>query len=264
MPRRPDMPPLAAATWTSTRSRSSAPGSTRAEREVAAARGDDAWRPSTPTAPPTRGWCCSRASTSDGFRFFTNHESAKGEQLAAPPRAALVVYWRELDRQVRVRGPVERLADAESDAYFATRPRDSQLGAWASPQSRPLASAPSSTSALDEVEARFADGEVPRPAALGRLPAASRTRSSSGRARSGACTTASATRASARRLADRAPRALDAGAQRPASRAANSSSSSRSSKRSSARIAVPRRAHLDPGAERRARAPPRRARAPPA
>ncbi len=72
-----------------------------------------------------------------GFRFFTNYESAKAGQLEAGGHAALVLYWRELDRQVRVRGPIERLDAAGSDEYFASRPRDSQLGAWASPQSRP-------------------------------------------------------------------------------------------------------------------------------
>ncbi|MQA73002.1 MAG: pyridoxamine 5'-phosphate oxidase [Solirubrobacterales bacterium] len=99
----------------------------------------------------------------DGFRFFTNHESAKGEQLAARSDAALVVYWRELDRQVRARGAVERLAAGESDAYFATRARESQLGAWASPQSRPLGSREELDQRLREVEGRFADGDVPRP-----------------------------------------------------------------------------------------------------
>ena len=72
----------------------------------------------------------------DGFRFFTNYESAKGEQLAAKGQAALVIYWRELDRQVRVRGKVERLSPEDSDAYFAGRPRDSQIAAAISPQSR--------------------------------------------------------------------------------------------------------------------------------
>ena len=73
-----------------------------------------------------------------GFRFFTNYESAKGIELAANPRAALVIYWRELDRQVRVRGTVERLSPEDSDAYFASRPRDSRIAAAISPQSRPI------------------------------------------------------------------------------------------------------------------------------
>jgi pyridoxamine 5'-phosphate oxidase len=74
----------------------------------------------------------------DGFRFFTNYESAKGEELAANPRAAVVIYWRDLDRQVRIRGEVERLSAEDSDAYFASRPRDSQIAAAISPQSRPI------------------------------------------------------------------------------------------------------------------------------
>jgi pyridoxamine 5'-phosphate oxidase len=74
----------------------------------------------------------------DGFRFFTNYQSAKGDQLAADPRAALVIYWRELDRQVRVRGEVERLPASDSDAYFDSRPRDSRIAAAVSPQSRPV------------------------------------------------------------------------------------------------------------------------------
>ena len=74
----------------------------------------------------------------DGFRFFTNYESAKGEELAANRRAALVIYWRDLDRQVRIRGEVERLSAEDSDAYFASRPRDSQIAAAISPQSRPI------------------------------------------------------------------------------------------------------------------------------
>ena len=98
-----------------------------------------------------------------GFRFFTNLESAKGRQLAARPDAALVLYWRELDRQVRIRGAVERLGEDESDAYFATRARDSQLGAWASPQSRPLESRIALDEMRAEVELRYPEGEVPRP-----------------------------------------------------------------------------------------------------
>jgi pyridoxamine 5'-phosphate oxidase len=74
----------------------------------------------------------------DGFRFFTNYESAKGNQLAANARAAVVLYWRELDRQVRIRGSVKRLSPEESDTYFASRPRDSQIAAAISPQSSPI------------------------------------------------------------------------------------------------------------------------------
>ena len=98
-----------------------------------------------------------------GFRFFTNYESAKAAQLDAAGHAALVIYWRELDRQVRVRGSIERLDAAASDEYFASRPRDSQLGAWASPQSRPLADRAELDSRLAEVTERFGDSGVPRP-----------------------------------------------------------------------------------------------------
>jgi pyridoxamine 5'-phosphate oxidase len=98
----------------------------------------------------------------DGFRFFTNYGSAKAEQLEAGA-AAIVAYWRELDRQVRIRGPVERLTAADSDAYFATRARDSQIGAWASPQSRPIESRDELDRMVDEADARFEGDDVPRP-----------------------------------------------------------------------------------------------------
>jgi pyridoxamine 5'-phosphate oxidase len=98
----------------------------------------------------------------DGFRFFTNYESTKGEELAASPPAALVIYWRELDRQVRVRGSVERLSAGDSDAYFASRPRDSQIAASISPQSRPI-----DREELDrryqELDLELDGADVPRP-----------------------------------------------------------------------------------------------------
>jgi pyridoxamine 5'-phosphate oxidase len=100
----------------------------------------------------------------DGFRFFTNYESAKAVQIGADPRAALVVYWREQDRQVRVRGELARLPAADSDAYFASRSRQSRLGAWASPQSRPLSGRDALEAELGETEARWAgEVEIPRP-----------------------------------------------------------------------------------------------------
>lgn len=98
-----------------------------------------------------------------GFRFFTNYDSRKGRELAANPRAALCFYWPWRDRQVRAEGAVERLAPAESDAYFASRPRGHQLGAWASDQSRPIASEDELVRREREAAARFADGEVSRP-----------------------------------------------------------------------------------------------------
>src|SRR5262249_28410336 len=100
----------------------------------------------------------------DGFRFFTNYESAKAAQIGADPRGALILYWREHDRQVRARGPIERLPAADSDAYFSTRARESRLGAWASPQSRPLADRAELDRRPAEARERFADAEdVPRP-----------------------------------------------------------------------------------------------------
>jgi pyridoxamine 5'-phosphate oxidase len=95
--------------------------------------------------------------------FFTNHESRKGRELLANPRAALVALWRELDRQVSVAGRVERIADAESDAYFATRPRGARIGAWASPQSAVLEDRAELDRRVEEVETRFGDADVPRP-----------------------------------------------------------------------------------------------------
>ena len=98
-----------------------------------------------------------------GFRFFSNRDSRKGRELLANPRAALCFHWARLERQVRVEGDVTLLADAESDAYFRTRPRGSQLGAWASQQSRALDSRAELEARLAETEARFAGREVERP-----------------------------------------------------------------------------------------------------
>lgn len=98
-----------------------------------------------------------------GLAFFTNRESRKGRDLAANPWAALCFHWPALGEQVRAEGPVTSLADAEADAYFATRPRESQLGAWASRQSAPLPSREALLAAAREAEARFALAAVPRP-----------------------------------------------------------------------------------------------------
>jgi pyridoxamine 5'-phosphate oxidase len=100
----------------------------------------------------------------DGFRFFTNLESAKAGQIEADPRGSLIVFWREHDRQIRARGRIERLSAADSDVYFASRPRESRLGAWASPQSRPLEDRADLDRRLAEVREHFADTEeIPRP-----------------------------------------------------------------------------------------------------
>lgn len=98
-----------------------------------------------------------------GFVFYTNSESAKGRELAANPKAALLFYWKSLGRQIRLRGLIEPASEAEADAYFATRHRDSRIGAWASAQSRPLASRAALESEVERLGKQFADGDVPRP-----------------------------------------------------------------------------------------------------
>jgi pyridoxamine 5'-phosphate oxidase len=98
-----------------------------------------------------------------GFVFFTNLESRKGEQLKANPKAALCFHWKTLQRSVRVEGLVTPVSPAEADAYFATRARSSRIGAWASKQSRPLASRFDLERRIAEYTARFGLGEVPRP-----------------------------------------------------------------------------------------------------
>lgn len=99
----------------------------------------------------------------EGLDFFTNYQSRKGRELEANPAAALVFFWPELERQVRVEGRVVRLAEAESDAYFRSRPRGSKLGAWASDQSRVVAGREAFEDRFQELEDRFRDLEVPRP-----------------------------------------------------------------------------------------------------
>jgi pyridoxamine 5'-phosphate oxidase len=99
----------------------------------------------------------------DGFTFYTNFKSQKSRSLTADPRAALTVYWEKFRRQVRIQGTTEPVSDAEADAYFKTRSRDSQLGAWASAQSQPLADRETLERRFEEYDEKFADQEVPRP-----------------------------------------------------------------------------------------------------
>ena len=99
----------------------------------------------------------------DGFVFYTNFQGRKGRELLAHPRAALCFHWQQLEEQVRVEGEAVPVSDAEADAYFASRPRGSQLGAWASQQSRPIHPEGELERRLAEVERRFADAPVPRP-----------------------------------------------------------------------------------------------------
>ena len=99
----------------------------------------------------------------DGFVFYSHIASAKGRELAANPKAALLFHWKSLRRQVRVRGPVSQVGEAEADAYFATRPKQAQIGAWASKQSQPLESRFAFEQAIALVAAKHIIGEVPRP-----------------------------------------------------------------------------------------------------
>lgn len=98
-----------------------------------------------------------------GFVFFTNYKSRKSMELADDPRAAMLFYWGSMERQVRIEGSVERVTAAESDAYFATRPRGSQIGAWASPQSHVIASREELEQAAAKIAERYRDSEIPRP-----------------------------------------------------------------------------------------------------
>lgn len=98
-----------------------------------------------------------------GFVFYTNFESTKGEELLANPKAALCFHWKSLRRQVRARGIIEVVGDSEADSYFASRPRGSRLGAWASQQSRPLESRFALEKAVAKYTAKYGLGEIPRP-----------------------------------------------------------------------------------------------------
>ena len=99
----------------------------------------------------------------DGFVFYTNLDSRKGEDLAVNPHAALLFHWKSLRRQVRIEGPVAPVTDADADYYFASRSRDSQLGAWASDQSRPLEDRETFEAGYEAMRKRFAGADVPRP-----------------------------------------------------------------------------------------------------
>ncbi len=98
-----------------------------------------------------------------GFAFFTNYDSRKGKELTANPRAAMVFYWAQMERQVCVRGDVLALAPAEAEAYFKTRPRGNRLAAWASKQSQPIPSRAELEECMSQVEARYSDDNIPMP-----------------------------------------------------------------------------------------------------
>jgi pyridoxamine 5'-phosphate oxidase len=98
-----------------------------------------------------------------GFVFYTNLDSRKGAELAANPHASLLFHWKSLRRQVRIEGEVSAVGETEADAYFASRGRDSRLGAWASDQSRPLADRATFEARVEAMRERFAGGDIPRP-----------------------------------------------------------------------------------------------------
>ncbi|HTU16609.1 MAG TPA: pyridoxamine 5'-phosphate oxidase [Gemmataceae bacterium] len=116
-----------------------------------------------PDGQPSARVVLLKGFNASGFTFFTNYDSRKGREIAANARAALLFFWPELQRQVRIEGTVERVTEAESDSYFRGRPLGSRLGAWASAQSEVIPSRDVLEDRVREVAERFPDGEVPRP-----------------------------------------------------------------------------------------------------
>ena len=117
----------------------------------------------TPDGRPSVRMVLLKGHGPDGFAFYTNLDSRKGAEIAANPHAALLFHWKSLRRQIRIEGPLEQVSDADADGYFATRGRDSQLGAWASYQSRPLDSRATFEKRFEEMTRRFEGDAVPRP-----------------------------------------------------------------------------------------------------
>ena len=117
----------------------------------------------TPDGRPSLRMVLLKGHGPDGFVFYTNLDSRKGGELAANPHVALLFHWKSLRRQIRIEGPVSPVEEATADAYFATRSRDSQLGAWASDQSRPLDSRATFEARFAAMQARFDGRDVPRP-----------------------------------------------------------------------------------------------------
>ena len=120
--------------------------------------------PATADGKPSVRMVLLKSHGPEGFTFYTHDQSRKGEEIASNPNVALLFHWKSLGRQVRIEGAVQKVDAATADAYFATRGRDSQIGAWASDQSRPLPDRATFEARYDEVKARFEDMAVPRPA----------------------------------------------------------------------------------------------------
>lgn len=118
---------------------------------------------STPDGRPSVRMVLMRLHGPQGFGFFTNLDSRKGEEIAANAHAALCIHWKSLRKQVRAEGMLEPVTEAEADDYYASRSRNSRIGAWASDQSRPLDSRQTFLDRVEAAKARFGDGEVPRP-----------------------------------------------------------------------------------------------------
>jgi len=116
-----------------------------------------------PDGGPDSRIVLARGIDHDGITFFTNRESAKGREIALNPRASVTFGWLELHRQVRVRGNITQASDEASDAYFASRPRQSQIGAWASPQSEPILDREVLDRRIAEITSRYEGVDVPRP-----------------------------------------------------------------------------------------------------
>jgi pyridoxamine 5'-phosphate oxidase len=121
----------------------------------------------TPEGRPSVRMVLLRGFDERGFTFFTNYESRKSRELEENPRAALVMFWHELERQVRIEGRVERVSNEESDRYFHGRPAGSRIGAWASPQSRVIPDRDALEALYTEAESRYPEGAIPRPSNWG-------------------------------------------------------------------------------------------------
>ena len=156
-------------TEAASRGRSSAPGWPRPSGRSRTTRPPWRSRPSTPTGCRTCAWCFSRAPTSAASSSTPTPNRRRAASSPPNPQAALVFHWKSLRRQMRARGAVTEVSEAEADAYFASRPRDSRIGAWASQQSRPLESRFALEKAVAFYAAKHAIGEVPRPPLLARL-----------------------------------------------------------------------------------------------